>query len=254
MGRPAFRLGGLIVHRVFVAPEKLSGERVVLDGEAHHHLARVLRARVGDRMVVFDGQGTEIDAEVVVAGAKTTALSLGARRRSATVAPVRITLLQALARGEKMDWIVQKTCELGLARVVPVLTGRTVAPPAQAASRQQRWQRIAREAARQCGRADVPAVAAPTTLVEALRAIDAGELRLALWEASTGRPLRAVLPAEPRPTTLLVGPEGGFSANEIAQAEAAGFLVVGLGRRILRVETAAVVAVALIQFAAGGLD
>ncbi|HEY2901806.1 MAG TPA: 16S rRNA (uracil(1498)-N(3))-methyltransferase [Polyangia bacterium] len=242
------------MHRVFVAPEKLGGARVVLDGEAHHHLSRVLRARAGDQVIVFDGQGTEIDAQVTSTDAKTTELRLGDRRASAVAPSVRITLLQALARGEKMDWIIQKTCELGVARVVPVLTGRTVAPPAQAAARQQRWQRIAREAARQCGRADVPAIDAPVPLAAAVAAVDAGDLRLVLWEASTGKPLRTALPAAPRPATLLVGPEGGFSAAEIALAEAAGFVAVGLGRRILRVETAAVVAVALLQFAAGGLD
>jgi 16S rRNA (uracil1498-N3)-methyltransferase len=242
------------VHRVFVAPEKLGGGHVVLDGEAHHHLARVLRARVGDPVVVFDGQGTEIDAQVTGTDAKTTTLLLGERRVSAAVPSVSITLLQALARGEKMDWIIQKTCELGVARIVPVLTERTVAPPLQTPARQQRWQRIAREAARQCGRADLPTIDAPLSLAAALAAVDANDLRLVLWEASVDRPLRAALPAVARATTLLVGPEGGFSAAEIAVAEAAGFTAVGLGRRILRVETAAVVAVALLQFAAGGLD
>ncbi|MEA2698257.1 MAG: rRNA (uracil1498-N3)-methyltransferase [Myxococcales bacterium] len=244
---------------MFVAPEKLGGDRVVIDGDGHHHLGRVLRLRRGDKVVVFDGQGTEIDAEVADVGPKTTALVLGERRRgNASAAPTRITLLQGLARGEKMDWIIQKTCELGVARVVPVLTGRTVAAPAQAAARRQRWERIAREAARQSGRADVPTIEAPTPLTAALDTIDAGDLRLAFWEAAgagaAGRPLRAALPAAPRPTTLLVGPEGGFSAEEMGQAETAGFVTVGLGPRILRTETAAVVAVALLQFAAGGLD
>jgi 16S rRNA (uracil1498-N3)-methyltransferase len=251
------------VRRVFVAPEILGGDRVVVDGDAHHHLGRVLRLRPGDKVVVFDGQGTEIDAEVAEVGPKTTALVLGERRRgNASAAPTRITLLQGLARGEKMDWIIQKTCELGVARVVPVLTGRTVAAPAQAATRRQRWERIAREAARQSGRADVPAIEAPTPLKAALDAIDPGDLRLAFWEAAAAgagagagtRPLRAALPTTPRPTTLLVGPEGGFSAEEMDQAETAGFITVGLGPRILRTETAAVVAVALLQFAAGGLD
>jgi 16S rRNA (uracil1498-N3)-methyltransferase len=249
------------VRRVFVAPEKLGGDRVVVDGDAHHHLGRVLRLRRGDKVVVFDGQGTEIDAEVAEVGPKTTALVLGERRRgNASAALTRITLLQGLARGEKMDWIIQKTCELGVARVVPVLTGRTVAAPAQAATRRQRWERIAREAARQSGRADVPTIEAPTPLKAALDTIDPGDLRLAFWEAAGAgaeaatRPLRAALPTTPRPTTLLVGPEGGFSAEEMGQAQTAGFITVGLGPRILRTETAAVVAVALLQFAAGGLD
>lgn len=242
------------MRRVFVAPEKLRGSSVVVDGEAHHHLSRVLRSRAGDAVVVFDGQGSEFDAEIVAVEAKGTTLRLHARRTRTAAAPVRLTLLQALARGEKMDFIIQKTCELGVARIVPVLTGRTVAPPGSPAARQQRWQRIAREAARQCGRADVPAVEAPVALAAALAAVPAGDRRLVFWESETARPLRPLLGGDPQATTLLVGPEGGFSVEEIAAAEAVGFQAVGLGPRILRAETAAVVAVALLQFAAGGLD
>jgi 16S rRNA (uracil1498-N3)-methyltransferase len=242
------------MRRVFVPPDRLSGARVILEGEGHHHLARVLRARPGDRVVVFDGQGTEIDAEIAAIGPRTTELILLERRTATATPAVRLTLLQGLARGEKMDFIIQKTCELGVARVVPVMTERAVAPPAQASVRQQRWEKIAREAARQCGRADVPAIDAPVSFTQAVRDAATDDLRLVLWESAQGKPLRAVLPVAPRPATLLVGPEGGFSRQEITEAEAAGFATVGLGPRILRVETAAVVAVALLQFAAGGLD
>jgi 16S rRNA (uracil1498-N3)-methyltransferase len=242
------------VHRVFVPPDRLSSARTILEGEDHHHLSRVLRARAGDRVLVFDGQGGEIDAEIAVIGPRTTELILRERRLAAAPPAVRLTLLQGLARGEKMDFIIQKTCELGVARVVPVLTERAVAPPAQASVRQQRWEKIAREAARQCGRADVPTIDAPVTFTQAVRDAATDDLRLVLWESAQGKPLRGQLPASPRPTTLLIGPEGGFSRQEITEAEAAGFATVGLGPRILRVETAAVVAVALLQFAAGGLD
>jgi 16S rRNA (uracil1498-N3)-methyltransferase len=253
------------MRRIFVAPDQLRAESAVvtLDGEAHHHLSRVLRARPGDSVVVFDGLGAEWQAEVVTVSGKTTTLRLGERREGVTAAPaVRITLLQALARGEKMDFIIQKTCELGVARVVPVLTGRTVVPARRGAppdnlARQRRWERIAREAARQSGRADVPVIEAPLALAAALAAAPTGDRRFVFWESAAARPLRAVLSGQanpaPQAATLLVGPEGGFSDDEIAQVEATGFVAVGLGPRILRVETAAVVAVALLQFAAGGL-
>jgi 16S rRNA (uracil1498-N3)-methyltransferase len=173
-------------------------------------------------------------------------------------------LLQSLARGDRMDWIVQKTTELGVAAIIPVAAGRSVArvEPGAAAPRRARWEKIAREAARQCGRADVPIIREPLALAGAL---DAGReeargagAQLALWEASRGRSLRQALATVPESTTptvtLLIGPEGGFAASEMSAATDAGFEVVGLGPRILRVETAAVVAVALAQAAAGGLD
>jgi 16S rRNA (uracil1498-N3)-methyltransferase len=241
------------VRRLFLPPERLGTQRLILDGDEHRHLGRVLRARTGDKVVIFDGRGNEFDAEVVATGRETTELALGARR-DALPATIRLTLLQSVARGERMDWIVQKTCELGVARIVPVLTSRVVARPAGSPTRRARWEKIAREAARQSGRADVPDVAETVSLAQALATSDAQDLRLCLWEVSRGRALRAALPQPPRSTTVLVGPEGGFSEDEIATAEAAGFLTVTLGPRILRVETAAVVAVTLIQASAGGLE
>jgi 16S rRNA (uracil1498-N3)-methyltransferase len=241
------------VRRLFLPPERLATQHLILDGDEHRHLGRVLRARPGDKVVIFDGRGNEFDAEVVASGRETTELALGARR-DALPATIRLTLLQSVARGERMDWIVQKTCELGVARIVPVLTSRVVARPAGSSTRRARWEKIAREAARQSGRADVPDVAEPVSLAQALATSDAQDLRLCLWEVSRGRALRAALPQPPRSTTVLVGPEGGFSEAEIAAAEAAGFLTVTLGPRILRVETATVVAVTLIQASAGGLE
>ena len=160
-----------------------------------------------------------------------------------------------------MDLIVQKTTELGVARIVPVVTERSVARPEPA--RRARWEKIARQAARQCGRADVPRVDEPLALAAAVTASDLPATRFALWEAERGQSLRARLathmaepPGGPNPATaLLVGPEGGFPRSEIALAAAAGFVPVSLGPRILRrVETAAIVAVALVQALAGGLD
>ena len=248
--------------RLFVPAERLAGARVTLTGDEHQHVARVLRARPGDALTLFDGAGHEVDGTIVTVGKHDVELTLGARRAgTVTAAPVTLTLLVAVPRGERMELIVQKTTELGVARVVPVVTDRSVVRPDD--KHRARWEKIAREAARQCGRADVPTVDAPVSLAAAVAAPDLPATRLALWEAERGRSLRAHLAgayaadapgrANP-PTALLVGPEGGFAAEEIAVALAAGFVAVSLGPRILRVETAAIVAVALAQAAAGGLE
>jgi 16S rRNA (uracil1498-N3)-methyltransferase len=247
--------------RLYVAAERLAGGRLVLTDDDHQHVARVLRAQAGDRVTLFDGAGTEVEAAIARVGKLDTELVLGARRTGAATAPaVAITLLVAAPRGERMDLVVQKTTELGVGRIVPVVAERSVARPEPA--RRARWAKIAREAARQCGRADVPRVDEPLALAAAVTAPELPAARFALWEAERGQSLRARLaataagpPARPRAAVaLLVGPEGGFPAGEIAAATAAGFVPVSLGPRILRVETAAIVAVALVQAAAGGLD
>jgi len=256
--------------RLFVPAARLRGERVTLTGDEHRHVARVLRARPGDALTLFDGAGLEIDATVVSVDARQAELALGTRRELATAAAVAVTLLVAVPRGERLEWIIQKTTELGVERIVPLVTARSVARPDTRPT--ARWEKIAREAARQCGRADVPRVGAPVPLVAALEAPDLPATRFALWESERGHSLGAALaridfstrsdvaraaesPGRPGPgVALLVGPEGGFAAEEIASARAADFVAVGLGPRILRVETAAIVGVALVQAAAGGLD
>jgi 16S rRNA (uracil1498-N3)-methyltransferase len=252
------------LHRLFLPPERLTADRVVLDDESHRYLARVLRLASGDQLVVFDGQGQEIHARIETAGGRATTLALGARR--VVTPPVRkLTLLQAVSRGERMDLVVQKTTELGLGRLVPVWTSRTVVQGNDPAgddtggARLRRWRKIAQEAARQCGRADLPVLETPRTLAQALAESPAQGLRLLVWEAaqaSGGVPLRqALADAGAHPAvTLLVGPEGGFSDEEAAAARAAGFQPVGLGPLVLRSETAALVAVALAQAALGALD
>lgn len=238
--------------RLYVSAENLHGSRVSLDETAHRHLIRVLRLAPGAQVQLFDGAGTAIDATIVSVGKSSVDVELGARH--AIPAPAcSITLLQSLPRGERMDFIVQKTTELGVARIVPVLTELGVVKPPL--GRIRRWQTIAEEAARQCGRADVPAIDEHCALHAALdQAKDREGERFLLWENEQTRSFRGAVAHGPRAVTLLVGPEGGFSAAEAAAATRAGFLASSLGPRILRAETAAVVAVALVQAAAGGLD
>jgi 16S rRNA (uracil1498-N3)-methyltransferase len=238
--------------RLFVSAEQLAGDRVTLTGAEHRHLARVLRARAGDALTLFDGRGGEVDAQILRVEDTETALQLGERRLVPTVA-TPTTLLTAVPRGPRMDFLVQKTTELGVCRLVPLLTSRSVARPD--ADKRARWERIAREAARQCGRADVPIVEPPTPLAVAIADVALPARRFALVERDRSRPLRGEIDSAPAAATaLLVGPEGGLVASEVQAIVRAGFVPVGLGPLILRVETAGLVALALVAAAGGALD
>ena len=240
--------------RLFVPPERLSATPIIVSGDEHHHIARVLRARPGDAITLFDGAGGEVDARVVRVGRAETELSPALdspARPGAARAETPLVLLTAVPRGGRMDFLVQKCCELGVTRIVPVITERSVVRPEPA--KRARWEKIAREAARQCGRADVPAVAPPAALAVALAAPELPARRVMLSPGTDARPLRALLP-DRAPTALLVGPEGGLAAAEVEAARAAGFQPASLGPRILRVETAAIVAVALAEEAFGALS
>jgi 16S rRNA (uracil1498-N3)-methyltransferase len=230
----------------------LEGPRV-LAGATFHHLAHVLRVRAGDKLTLFDGRGREAEALVVRLWDGELLVQVGAVRQG-TRAPVAITLLVGLLKGDKMDWVVQKATELGVARLAPVATAHGVVKldGERAAGRHARWIRIAAEAARQCGRSDVPEIAEVSDLAAALDA--ASGWRVVLHEAAKGASLRALLPAVPPPiVTVAVGPEGGFAPDEIEAARGRGFVMCGLGPRILRAETAALAALAVLGFAVGDL-
>jgi 16S rRNA (uracil1498-N3)-methyltransferase len=235
--------------RIFVPPEKLLGEHATLDAAAHRHLVKVLRLAPGAAIHLFDGAGTEVEAIIEALDKDSVKVALGSRRLIPAPA-CDITLLQCLARGERLDLVVQKTTELGVARIVPVQSERAMVKPT--ANQHRRWQTIAEEAARQSGRADVPQILKCVGLGAALD-LAMPPSRFVLWEREHGKSLSQALASGPRSVVLLVGPEGGFSPKELDLATRADFLPVGLGPRILRTETAAIVAVALAQAAAGGM-
>ncbi|HEY7724618.1 MAG TPA: RsmE family RNA methyltransferase [Anaeromyxobacteraceae bacterium] len=236
--------------RIHVPRDRIAGGRARLDPAAWHYLRDVLRLEPGAPLEVFDGEGGIHEAEVPAAGEP---LLLGPRRPAA---PPGAALWLAFAppRGDRADWVVQKATELGALRLLPFESGRSVVRLAgpRGAARAERWRRIAVEAARQCGRADVPAVDAPATLLEALARAPAGFRRVVLFEGG-GEPFERGLDRSAPGHLLAVGPEGGFTAGEMSAASAAGARVVSLGPRILRAETAALAAVALAQHLLGDL-
>lgn len=239
--------------RIWVSSAELEGPSVTLEvqGEAHRYLSRVLRVQSGDAVDLFDGRGLEVGATVTRVGPRDLTLALGERRHMPMPDAPPVTLLQGLPRAERMDLIVQKAAELGAARVVPVRTARSAAGQQ---ARLERWERIAREAARQCGRAELLALAPLLSLAEAIEGLPPGGTRVVPWEEAPGAPgLHALVPAHPTSVAVLIGPEGGLTREEVALATSAGFEIATLGPRILRTETAAIAALAAIQSQVGGL-
>jgi 16S rRNA (uracil1498-N3)-methyltransferase len=243
------------ISRIFVATGIMPGSPVALDNDAAHYLSRVLRARTGDRVVLFDGSGADFPARIETIDRKRVVCSVVERVAGLAEPPVAITLVQGISRGEKMDLTIQKATELGAAAIRPVLTERGVVrlPAERAAARAAHWRKVAVNACQQCGRSVVPAVAEPSGLADALQS-DASRVRLMALPDAQGRlgeTLADIATADS--ISLLIGPEGGFSGAEIEAALAAGVRPFRAGPRVLRTETAAIALLAILQHAAGDL-
>jgi len=230
---------------------------VRVEGDRFHYLARVLRVQEGEALEVFDGAGRSFPAKVVRLEADAAQLSLGPPQKSAQRR--EWILLQGLPKGDKLELILQKTTELGVTVIAPVAMERSVVKlsPDKAADRLTRWSRIAEEAARQCGRSEVPRVEPLRRLPEAIGALpeqtqvfvlDEEEKSLRLGEAFLSRVQDAS-----QPVALVIGPEGGVARDELELLRKRGALGVSLGERILRTETAGLAALAVLQHLDGEL-
>ena len=231
-----------------------SGDRRVLLGAgASRHAAAVLRLKPGASLRVFDGRGEEFRATLVEARRGDVQVELEERLPALPESPLPIVLALGVSRGQHMDLAVQKSVELGVSRIVPLWTARSVVrpEPRKAADRLVRWRRIAEGACEQCGRSVVPVFEAPRALDDwiAGRPREGTAIRLASASARTF----ASLPAPEPPVTLLVGPEGGLDPDEAQRADATGFFAARLGPRTMRTETAALVAVAAVQLLWGDI-
>lgn len=239
--------------RLYTPGPLVEGTEIALTPEGANHIARVLRGKIGDPLHVFDGSGGEFSATISAIASKSVKVGVDRRVASVPESALRITLVQGISRGEKMDWVVQKATELGVAAIVPVITSRSVVKldRNQAAKKQDHWQTIAINACEQCGRAVIPTVSSPAPLPDFLgKGIgDSPQFRFVLDpQADSSLPAAASKGIGEWPQfELLIGPEGGLDEAEIEAAVAAGFTRVGLGPRVLRTETAAVVALAVLQ-------
>jgi 16S rRNA (uracil1498-N3)-methyltransferase len=231
------------------------GRQARVAGTDADHIRKVLRLGPGDRIFLFDGSGTEWEAKIEAVEANQVIAAVIAARRPQQESPLRIAVAQGILKEKKMDQVIRQLTELGADAWIPFAAERSVArpDPRKIEARMKRWQKIAVEAAKQCRRLKVPEVSPAADFDRALRRAEGHTLKIAFWEKArtgTGWPTE---PKKPESVFLLVGPEGGFTADEIALAESAGFLPASLGPRILRAETAAVVACALAQHRFGDL-
>lgn len=240
--------------RIFHSSPLKGKEQVALDPGAAKHLLTVLRLKPGAALTLFDGSGFEFEAVIEEVGKKDVRVKLGNVHGPAVESPLQVTLAQGVSRGERMDYTVQKAVELGIAAIVPVLTERSVVKLDKdgGAKKREHWQGVAVGACEQSGRVRVPEVMPPLPLANFLADLPQTGLKLLLDPLGGSTANDLPHPADGK-VLLLVGPEGGLSDNERNLAARVGFMGLKLGPRILRTETAALVALSLLQSQWGDL-
>lgn len=243
--------------RIFVTPEHLTADRAVLTESGYHHLRNVLRYKPGDELIVFDGEGRECFGVLELFQGETAVVRILGDADRSTESALDLTVAPCLAKGKKIDLVVEKAIELGADRICVVTSERSVGrlDPAQALDRVERWRRIAKAAAEQSGRTVMPVVERIRTFEEFVTNKPADALGLVFTTGAEKNPAANLRQRFPDATRVIamIGPEGGFSDEEIEFAQNHGFIAVGLGPRVLRTETAAIVASAICQHLWGDL-
>ena len=243
------------MRRFFLARQEILSDRPTLTGPDVKHIRRVLRSKPGDEIFLFDGKGLEYRARITASTPKAIVLSVLERFPSISESPLEITIGQALLKARKMDRIVRQVTELGIYALIPLLAERIVPTPQPErwAEKEQRWESIARESLKQCGRFQIPRLGPAASFEELVGTSQTYHLKIIFHHAGSelksrpdpgdSRNMRRVL--------ALIGPEGGFTSDEVKLARHHGFVCVSLGPRILKADTAAVAACAILQYAFG---
>ena len=246
----------LAIPRIYNPQELDEGTSSELGGEYLTYIKDVLRLKKGAGLILFDGMGHEYSTIIRNFSPRNVCLDI-IRKEAIRLPDTRITLAQSLPKGDKIEMIIQKSTELGASRIVPFISSRSISRPAGAkgAGKAARWRKIAIEASRQCGRGDVPEVSEIISFDEMLRAADGRALRIILWEAEPERGIREILTDEKHAGAdsffIVIGPEGGFSWEEIEKARRRGFISASLGKLILRTETTPLAILSIIQYEKG---
>lgn len=245
------------MHRFFVSGDIIKAGRVTLTGDQAHQIRNVLRMAAGDWIVVLDNEGWEYEVVLQEVGGKEIRGQVRQRRAAGGEPRTQITLYQSLLQRDKFEWVLQKCTEVGVTRFVPLVTRRSlVRDTAVKASKLARWRRILTEAAEQSRRGRIPELMPALKMPQALAGLDAFDCVLLAWAGGEGQGIGPTLAQNVSPPTsvaLFIGPEGGFVEEEVADGRQHGAIPISLGRRILRTETAAVVATSLILHELGDL-
>ncbi|HET9818179.1 MAG TPA: 16S rRNA (uracil(1498)-N(3))-methyltransferase [Rhodanobacteraceae bacterium] len=243
------------VTRLFVEAPLQPGCELALPAAPATHAVRVLRLKPGDALTLFNGDGREYPARLLTAGTRDARVAIGSVATPDRESPLQVTLVQAIARGEKMDWIIQKATELGAVRLAPISTERSEVrlDPTRARKRLEHWRAVAISACEQCGRNIVPRIDPPVALAAWLEGGDADRSTTRWMLHPEGDTRLRDLPKPPTRLELAIGPEGGFSETDLTALRAQGFRELALGPRILRTETAGLAAIAALQALCGDL-
>ena len=246
----------MTIHRIHHHRQLQDGENFDLDQEALRYVKSVLRMKKGDRFILFDGTGWACEATIKEV-AKERVIAEAGKTLPSLSSGVCLTLMQSLPKADKMDFIVHKATELGACRIIPFQSSRSIPKlsPEKMQLKKKRWQNVADQAARQCGRADIPQLKDVMSFEEALSFPGDGTLKLIFWEEETGKGIRQVMSdvhySGLKDIAVVVGPEGGFAQEEVAKAVENGFMSVSLGRQVLKVDTAVVAILTIIQYERG---
>lgn len=242
--------------RFFVSPDQIKDNLIQITGPDVNHITRVLRLGPGDGLTVLDGRGGVYQAVIESLGKNQVLCSVAKELPAPGAPPLRITLVQGIPKGDKMDLIVQKGTELGVSRVIPLICLRSVVKlgKEKTSKRRERWQRIALEAAKQCRRPDIPDITEPAEWEQVLAGLNPQALALIPWEEESAETMKNVLQGNPPGEVhVFIGPEGGFTPAEVETARARGVRPVTLGPRILRTETAGLAVLSMILYQWGDL-
>ena len=252
--------GGSIMPRFFVDKDAVLADRIVIGGEDAKHISLSLRARVGEKITACDGEGKDYDCEIAAITKNEVELKILSQNDCMAEPDVGVTLYQALVKSDKFDFIVQKCTELGVSKIVPVLTDRCISRPDDASLSKKiaRWNKIAKEAAMQSGRGRIPEVSDAVSFDEALENLKAADCGFLCYENTPHDPIDEIYngcmeKGKPKNVAFLVGPEGGISDAEAEKTRNANVCLASLGPRILRTETAPLCVVSLIMLMSGNM-
>ena len=237
--------------RFFVSKDNVKNNKIYIDGKEAHHILDVMRLKKGDSVTVFDSSAKEHTGQIIEAAPKSLVVSISSTRDLNAQRPaVRITLVQGIPKKEKMDFIVQKAAELGASVIVPVITDRSISRPKDDKGfKVKRWRDIAKEAAKQCCRPDVPQVENIKSFKDSMDLIKKNDFGLIASLVEGARPIRDCIKDHPaKDVILFIGPEGDFTEREVRSAEGLGCCTISLGKLVLKSDTAAIYALSVLNY------